>query len=647
MCKSLPFSLGRYRVGARYAISSLARAAGTVAIVPLALATWASVPNAEEKGPPTGKTSDVENCDRTLGPTAPGLNFSGVFEGTVFDGGQSGVPAEVKLVRNGDVVQGSYFRGEICGSVSGNVISNRLEFSWKWAGNSGRGIASQTADRLSGTSGFGDDARGGGTFVLFQRRAGRPPAVWSAQGLFEASDLNKCAIELDNAGRYSDAEPLYKRELEISEKALGPDHPEVATALSNLAFLYGEQGRYSEAEPLYERALAIREKALGPDHPDVAVSLNNSAALHRDQGRYADAERLHRRALTIREKALGPNHPDVAVSLNNLAELYRAQARYAEAEPLYKRALAIWERSLGPDDPNPAVALSLNNLAEAYRAQARYADAEPLYKRSLETLEKALGPDHPLIATLQNNLASLYIAQGRYPDAEPRFPKVVGNIRKVTRLRSPNVAFSLNNLAELYRAQGRYADAEPLHKRALAIREQALGPEHLDVASSLNNLAGFYLAQGRYADALPFVKRTISQNSANKLIAFAILYGSENQKLIPPKEALNASYKVLQHAVSTAAGEAVSKLAACFAAGTNDLALLVRKDQDLTAEAAWLDKSIISAVSKPPAQRNLLAKDQIRRSIDEIKSERDKSTGCLESAISRLCRFVQATTAYN
>ena len=187
----------------------------------------------------------------------------------------------------------------------------------------------------------------------------------------------------------------------------------------------------------------------------------------------------------------------------------------------------------------------------------------------------------------------------------------------------PNVAFSLNNLAELYRAQGRYADAEPLHKRALAIREQALGPEHLDVASSLNNLAGFYLAQGRYADALPFVKRTISQNSANKLIAFAILYGSENQKLIPPKEALNASYKVLQHAVSTAAGEAVSKLAARFAAGTNDLALLVRKDQDLTAEAAWLDKSIISAVSKPPAQRNLLAEDQIRRSIDEIKSERD------------------------
>ena len=31
--------------------------------------------------------------------------------------------------------------------------------------------------------------------------------------------------------------------------------------------------------PLYDRALAIDEKALGPDHPDVAGDLNNKAAL--------------------------------------------------------------------------------------------------------------------------------------------------------------------------------------------------------------------------------------------------------------------------------------------------------------------------------------------------------------------------------
>jgi len=50
------------------------------------------------------------------------------------------------------------------------------------------------------------------------------------------------------------------------------------------------QGKYADAEPLYKRSLAIREKALGPEHPDVAASLNNLAELYRAQGKYAEAE---------------------------------------------------------------------------------------------------------------------------------------------------------------------------------------------------------------------------------------------------------------------------------------------------------------------------------------------------------------------
>ena len=86
----------------------------------------------------------------------------------------------------------------------------------------------------------------------------------------EAAALNAKATELSRAGKYADAIPLAQRALAIREKALGPDHPDVALSLNNLALLYRNQGRYAEAEPLYKRSLAIREKALGPDHPDVA-----------------------------------------------------------------------------------------------------------------------------------------------------------------------------------------------------------------------------------------------------------------------------------------------------------------------------------------------------------------------------------------
>src|SRR5262245_19538241 len=40
-----------------------------------------------------------------------------------------------------------------------------------------------------------------------------------------------------------------------------------------------KQGKYGEALPLAERALSLEEQILGPDHPDVATALNNLAGL--------------------------------------------------------------------------------------------------------------------------------------------------------------------------------------------------------------------------------------------------------------------------------------------------------------------------------------------------------------------------------
>jgi tetratricopeptide (TPR) repeat protein len=80
--------------------------------------------------------------------------------------------------------------------------------------------------------------------------------------------------------------------------------------LDNLGDVFEAQGRYDDAEPLFRRGLAIREKALRPDHPDLADSLNRLAAVHRIQGRPASAEPLHRRALDILEQGTGHRSPE-------------------------------------------------------------------------------------------------------------------------------------------------------------------------------------------------------------------------------------------------------------------------------------------------------------------------------------------------
>ena len=67
---------------------------------------------------------------------------------------------------------------------------------------------------------------------------------------------------------YAEAETRF--EAALNEAAgIGADDPRFATSLNELALLYQAQARYRNAEPLYRRALEIREKVLGPEHPHV------------------------------------------------------------------------------------------------------------------------------------------------------------------------------------------------------------------------------------------------------------------------------------------------------------------------------------------------------------------------------------------
>jgi tetratricopeptide (TPR) repeat protein len=278
-----------------------------------------------------------------------------------------------------------------------------------------------------------------------------PHLIAGCEEIADAATNLNCAELLNSAGGYvfgrgvySSARALLERALAIRERALGPEHPDTAMSLNNLALLLKDQGDLAGARPLVERALAIREKALGHDHPDTAESLNTFALLLYGQGDLAGARPLFERALAINEKTLGSEHPDTATSLNNLAALLQAEGDLTKPRPLHERALAIREETLGSGHPDTAT--SLINLANLLQDLGDLVGARPLIERALAINEKALGPEHPVTAT------------------------------------------SLSNLAGLLQDQGDLTGARPLIERALAIYEKAVGPEHPDTARTRERL---------------------------------------------------------------------------------------------------------------------------------------------------------------
>jgi tetratricopeptide (TPR) repeat protein/transcriptional regulator with XRE-family HTH domain len=276
--------------------------------------------------------------------------------------------------------------------------------------------------------------------------------------------LHRTGNYLYERGQYREAEPLYRRAVFIREQALGPDHPDVARSLSDLALLYLGRGEYEQAEPLYRRALIIQERALGPDHPDVAGILNDLAMLYYFQGQYEQAEPFHQRARIIFECALGPTHHNVATSLNNLGKLYLAQGRYESARTLMQRALAMREQAQGLDHPD--VANSLHHLGDLAAAEGKYNEAEELYQRALTMREQSLGVIHPNVAETLHEWAKLCHAQGRDEEAEALFQRALAIREQVLGAKHPALAATLEAYADLLRKTGREAEAGSLEERA-------------------------------------------------------------------------------------------------------------------------------------------------------------------------------------
>ena len=81
-----------------------------------------------------------------------------------------------------------------------------------------------------------------------------------------AADRVALAAILDASGRHKEAAELLRHALSAYERALGPEHYEVAGVLQNLAGVTERAGDPAKAAALRARAQRIRRRVLGHTH---------------------------------------------------------------------------------------------------------------------------------------------------------------------------------------------------------------------------------------------------------------------------------------------------------------------------------------------------------------------------------------------
>jgi tetratricopeptide (TPR) repeat protein len=316
---------------------------------------------------------------------------------------------------------------------------------------------------------------------------------------------NQLVYIKNNQGDYEKAIEYYEKALEIEQKTLPPNHPDLATSYNNIGLVYMNMGEYSKALFFYEQALEIYQKSLPSNHPSLATSYNNISAVYDDMREYSKALSFYEKALEIRQKSLPPNHPDLAQSYNNIGVVYQKMREYSKALSSHEKALEIFGKSLPPN--HPSLATSYNNIGLVYDNMGEYSTALSFYEKTLEIYQKSLPPNHPSLATSYNNIGLVYGNMGEYSKALSFYEEALEIRQKILPPNDPSLATSYNNIGEVYDNMGEYSKALSFYEKALEIYQKTLPPDDPSLATSYNNIAGVYYHMGEYWKALSFYEK--------------------------------------------------------------------------------------------------------------------------------------------
>jgi tetratricopeptide (TPR) repeat protein len=164
--------------------------------------------------------------------------------------------------------------------------------------------------------------------------------------------LHQLALVFLGQEKWAEAEAAFQRTQANYERLLGSDNLELATCLEQMAVCFQQQQRVNEATEALQNALEIRECVLGtPQHPDLASALNNLATLYAMQKRFDEAETLVTRAQNICLQAFGAEHPTQVFTLNTRILLSTMAGNVSEAATRLGQMVALLAELFGQDAP--------------------------------------------------------------------------------------------------------------------------------------------------------------------------------------------------------------------------------------------------------------------------------------------------------
>ncbi len=499
--------------------------------------------------------------------------------------------------------------------------------------------------------------------AIAQQIADLTRTVELSSGAAAMFPLRELASAQQNAGNYQQCIESIQRSISLIDEFQGA-RIHALSILINVQLKLGDiaaaQASLTEAEKVFERQKARRNR--NRSQFDISEegwlgSLNRSRALIAwAKGHLPQAEDLLRtclanteenRANQARKRERGrysgtddmiQNSRDSTLSL--LADAQRLQGKTVEAEATLREALAATLSRVGRD--SFVTAHQCLSFARLLNDTGRPAEAEALARETLAILDRiGAVPEARLYAEARMSLALSRAARRQWPEALQTFDELMAKLASAPELARQ---YRLGNItwAQALVETGQTRQAREMLEKLIAQSEQWHG-KHSYHTAELRGMLGLALARAGAADqalselrqAIPDLLNTAAEQEplpSRLRLRSGIIVQAISLLAAPgvkPSAAGNEppvaeAFRLADSVRGLTTQSAVSAAAARNAAGSPQLAALVRDEQDMRQEAETLRRALVGMLSKPPEQQSAQAIADLRKRIDTLDKDRKR-----------------------
>jgi len=324
--------------------------------------------------------------------------------------------------------------------------------------------------------------------------------VSHADELFEIPDVE---LPSDIEAYFSMAMEIeiksYRVRREIKKKVIRP--------LKKIAADYLEVEEYKEAENIYLRLIEISDRVYGEGNRDTQYFMKKLSWLYLQSKQFVRRVTIMEKLLALSTSRVGEFHMTVAKDLKQLASTYKQMGAFSKSISTYEKIIQIYEKNdYRYEDSFRLYSNILYKLASVYIDLGDYSKAEPYYKRSLTPLKGALKDVRKLPMVRIHSYVHILQFTGKYNEAESLYIKLLEYYKKD----DLQTATILIGIGSMYSQLGAYEKSLKAREKAFKIIEKSFGKVNRITAFAMANLAESYLAVGQYEKALALL--TISSS---------------------------------------------------------------------------------------------------------------------------------------